>query len=306
MATTRPFAMSWARELCPEGCACHKQSSGLEQSLGELEFMRSASSAAQAGDVRKLEQLVTDAPHRLGSSDGTGYTPLHYAARGGHSECVGLLLRHRACVDARTSGGATPLHRAAFTGQASVCTLLLRANASVSAQDSDGDTPLHKAAAQQHEATVRILLNVRHAQPHSASSTPPEAHPRRALDAATGVLQRLRAARPPRTTCRRAGTRRGRAQTIGLRWNRMTSRLPGAVRRAGRRRRAAVPTRGVVEVETMRSSSLRMQMGGFALDSPPALYTGATSSSRLPSTRARGRAAAHVWRPATVYRYRYR
>ena len=163
----RPLAMDWTCQPCggAEGCPCHKQSSGLEQSLAELEFMRSASSAAQVGDVRRLEQLVTDAPHRLAACDSTGYTPLHYAARGGHSECVGLLLRHRACVDARTSGGATALHRAAFTGQTSVCMLLLRAKASVTTQDSDGETPLHKAAAQQQEATVQLLFNVRHPSP---------------------------------------------------------------------------------------------------------------------------------------------
>ena len=122
--------------------------------------MRSASSAAQAGDVRRLEKLVLDAPHRLGASDGTGYTPLHYAARGGHAECVGLLLRQRACVDARTTGGATALHRAAFTGQTAICALLLRAKANAAAQDSDGETPLHKAAAQRHEVTARALLTV--------------------------------------------------------------------------------------------------------------------------------------------------
>ena len=153
--------MLLAQECNTLGCACHKRSSGFEQSLAELEFMRSASSAAQAGDSRRLEQLVTDQPHRLFACDSTGYTPLHYAARGGHSDCVSLLLRQRACVDARTSGGATALHRAAFTGQTAVCAMLLRANANASAQDSDGETPLHKAAAQQHEATALALLKVR-------------------------------------------------------------------------------------------------------------------------------------------------
>lgn len=145
-------------------CTCGRQRFGLEQSLAEVEFMRSACSAAQAGDARRLEQLLDSSVQQLssdGAGNGTGYTPLHYAARGGHAECVSLLLRHRAHVDARTSGGATPLHRAAFTGQTEVCKALLRARADASLQDSDGETALHKAAAQQHGPTARALLAVR-------------------------------------------------------------------------------------------------------------------------------------------------
>lgn len=141
-------------------CACHEQRNGLQQSLAEVEFMHSASRAAQDGNLSKLEQLVNKNPHRLCASDSTGYTPLHYAARGGHVECVRFLLQERACVDARTSGGATALHRAAFIGKDVICSLLLQAKASAIIQDSDGQTPLHKAAMQRHESTVRLLFLV--------------------------------------------------------------------------------------------------------------------------------------------------
>lgn len=129
--------------------------------MDEMEFARSACAAAQNGNDERLRQCLERNPmciHHDGASGSSGYTPLHYAARGGHAECIGLLLRAKASVHARTSGGATPLMRAAFAGHASVIAQLLRAGSSVEAQDSDGDTALHKAASQQHEAAWAVLL----------------------------------------------------------------------------------------------------------------------------------------------------
>ncbi|KAL1507198.1 hypothetical protein AB1Y20_008048 [Prymnesium parvum] len=158
LLVTSPQYAPMACEPCAhEACACHKRPSGLEQSVAELDFARSASNAARSGDAPRLERMLARSRCCVGPADASGYTPLHYAARGGHAPCVELLLRAGACVDARTSGGATPLHRAAFTGEVRVCVLLLLAKADARAQDSDGETPLHKAASQHHESTVRLL-----------------------------------------------------------------------------------------------------------------------------------------------------
>ena len=120
--------------------------------MQEMEFTRSACAAAQAGDVARLATLIERNPgcvHHDGTGERTGYTPLHYAARNGHAECVALLLRSGASVLARTAAGrATPLHRAAYAGRAEVCKALVRAGAPVDAQDADGETALHKAASQ--------------------------------------------------------------------------------------------------------------------------------------------------------------
>lgn len=116
-----------------------------DQRLEEIEFLRSAASAAQRGDAARLSELLQRTPEAV-HSDGvcgtTGYTPLHYAAREGHAPCVALLLARGARPDARTKGGATPLHRAAFAGRAEVVRLLLEAGADASALD-DGARGRH-------------------------------------------------------------------------------------------------------------------------------------------------------------------
>ncbi|PNH01818.1 Ankyrin repeat domain-containing protein 39 [Tetrabaena socialis] len=119
-------------------CKCALVATGTEQSLDELEFSRSACSAAQNGDVAKLRRILQRNPQAVHGDGGSGlgvfasyepppppaggsYTPLHYAARGGRLEAVELLLSSGADVNAQTRGmGATPLHRAAMQGHASV------------------------------------------------------------------------------------------------------------------------------------------------------------------------------------------
>jgi len=132
--------------------------SGLEQSIEELDFLRSACSAAQNGETDKLRRMLKRNSHHLhtdGGDGGSGYTPLHYAARNGHVDCVELLLQEGANVNATTSGA---LHRAAFMGHQRVCSLLVRAGVRGGIQDSDGDTALHKAAARGHTEVLSLLL----------------------------------------------------------------------------------------------------------------------------------------------------
>ncbi|MGH8819754.1 MAG: ankyrin repeat domain-containing protein [Rhodoferax sp.] len=55
----------------------------------------------------------------------TGWTPLHYAATGGHAEIISLLLDHYAYIDAASPNGTTPLMMAAYYGTPQAVKLLL-------------------------------------------------------------------------------------------------------------------------------------------------------------------------------------
>ena len=156
----------WARGGCPhEGsCAdCEHEGTSYDQRPEEVEWMRSACAYAQRGRVVELQRLLERRPGTVWTDgtgctlqQGSGYTPLHYASREGHTECVRLLLRHGALppaapsslgigchrlglvwlsaralrcagalVDSRTRAGAsTSLHRAAYTGQLETLRLL--------------------------------------------------------------------------------------------------------------------------------------------------------------------------------------
>ena len=113
------------------------------------------------GQLSRLEALLSRGRGLHGDgtlADSSGYTPLHYASRSGHSECARLLLRSGAEPDATTNGGATALHRAAFGGHVQLVALLCDAKADPAREDGDFDAPLHKAAAQGHEAVAQALL----------------------------------------------------------------------------------------------------------------------------------------------------
>lgn len=133
-----------------------------DQSLGELDFLRSACALAQRGQVEKLRSLLCRRPECLnddGEGGRTGLTPLHYASRAGQLECVRLLLSLGCDVERRTvEGGATSLHRAAYCGHADVLQTLLAHGCDAALQDADGETSLHKASRQGHFHATQMLL----------------------------------------------------------------------------------------------------------------------------------------------------
>lgn len=59
----------------------------------------------------------------------TGWTPLHYAATGGHIEIMQMLLDRSAYIDAESPNGTTPLMMAAMYGTPEAAAFLLEAGA---------------------------------------------------------------------------------------------------------------------------------------------------------------------------------
>lgn len=93
-------------------CQAQSTTSSLYQTLDELDFERGIWYAAQCGDVKKVEKLLSQGTN-VDQRDSAGYTALHYAARNGHLDVCKVLLRNDADINSTTkSGHATALHRA--------------------------------------------------------------------------------------------------------------------------------------------------------------------------------------------------
>lgn len=72
-------------------------------------------------------------------------TALHYAAEGGYTECVQMLLAKGADHSSKNKKGQTPLHLAARSQGVECIEALLRAGSAINERDSDNRTPLHAA-----------------------------------------------------------------------------------------------------------------------------------------------------------------
>lgn len=98
-----------------------------------------------------------------------GWTPLHYAATGGHDAIIQLLLDNHAYIDAASPNGSTPLMMAAMYGTSSAVELLLRAGADSALKNDLGLTALDFAHRAQHaDSANAIAAFIRLQQPKGA------------------------------------------------------------------------------------------------------------------------------------------
>ena len=106
--------------------------------------------ACSNGNVEIVQLLIDHGAHineldvDFYGCDGGGKTPLHYAS---DKECIQLLLKHSAKINAKDDMGKTPLHYA-YDGDRmrlneECIRLLVRNGADINAQDIFGKTPLH-------------------------------------------------------------------------------------------------------------------------------------------------------------------
>jgi len=96
----------------------------------------------------------------------TGWTPLHYAATGGHLAIMELLLEHHAYIDAESPNGTTPLMMAAQYGSIDAVRLLLEAGADPRLKNQLGLSAIDFAyRVNRVDAADLIAAAVRRAQP---------------------------------------------------------------------------------------------------------------------------------------------
>lgn len=118
--------------------------------------------AALKGNLPVAERLIA-----LGADvNKPGWSPLHYAATGGHPRMIELLLRHGAQIDAHSPNGTTPLMMAAQYGTPATVTELIRAGADVNARNQLGLTALNFARRGERPDAVKIITSaLQHSQP---------------------------------------------------------------------------------------------------------------------------------------------
>ncbi|XP_045156525.1 osteoclast-stimulating factor 1-like [Mercenaria mercenaria] len=101
--------------------------------------------AAKRGNVSFLNECL-DNQVSVNSLDKAGSTPLHWAAHGGHIECMQILLNKPHCeVSVQNKLGDTPIHSAAWKGHADAVDLLLEKGAQVNIRNKDGKLPYELA-----------------------------------------------------------------------------------------------------------------------------------------------------------------
>ena len=110
--------------------------------------------ASMAGMVEVCKRLIAlDA-----DVNKTGWTPLHYAASGGHIEVIKLLLRHSAYIDAESPNLTTPLMMAAMYGSPQAVEVLLAEGADANLKNQKGMTALDFADVADRQASAKILV----------------------------------------------------------------------------------------------------------------------------------------------------
>merc|ERR1711963_256477 len=115
--------------------------------------------AAREGHSSVVAVLLQSGAN-INAQDDELLTPLHLAAKNGHKAVVQELVQHEDIqIDAKTIyDQLTPLHYAARFGHSSVVAVLLQSGANINAQIHELRTPLHEAATYGHKAVVQELL----------------------------------------------------------------------------------------------------------------------------------------------------
>jgi ankyrin repeat protein len=107
----------------------------------------------------------------INNTDNFGLTPMHWAARGGYTETVMALIKHGANVNSTDKDDQTLLHFAARNDYKEIVIALAQHGADVHATDNNGKTPLHYLAAQNRQIdTVTTIIDKFGADVHATDN----------------------------------------------------------------------------------------------------------------------------------------
>lgn len=112
--------------------------------------------ASLKGYLELAKQLIGHG----GDVNKTGWTPLHYAATGGHVEMIKLLLEEHAYIDAESPNGSTPLMMAAMYGTAAGVKLLMEEGADPSIKNELGLTAIDFAQKANRQDVVEAIAKM--------------------------------------------------------------------------------------------------------------------------------------------------
>lgn len=116
--------------------------------------------AAEFGDIKIVQELLSRPGTFVNSRDVSGRTPLHYAVLQEDPHVVRALIAARTIIDAQDIDGATPLHDAAAYGTQGILQALIQSipPAALDKTDNRGRTPLLVALENGNRYAVSLLL----------------------------------------------------------------------------------------------------------------------------------------------------
>jgi ankyrin repeat protein len=100
--------------------------------------------------ITEIAQLLIDNGANIHFKNKDGYSPLHNAVKGSHSDVAKLLIAKRAYVTTTNNQGTSLLHEAAITQQKEMIELLIAEGVNINAKDRAGKTPAQQAEISGH------------------------------------------------------------------------------------------------------------------------------------------------------------
>ena len=114
--------------------------------------------ASKAGDLAAVKSVLEGASHLVDTTDETGRTPLHWAARGVHVEVLSYLIDAGADVNSQDVNLVTPLHSICSRGHVEAARILIDKNANLSSTMFDQSTLLHLAVINGNAELISLLV----------------------------------------------------------------------------------------------------------------------------------------------------